>query len=330
MSQKVLLEITFICADHVALLRSLAKEGLVAATAPSEVGVHGKRLKPVPSDWVTVDFGDKTLKAEWEDGSYALVSDPDLVRISTRNYLLDVLALMAPLSRVEFEAANFRQIRFWDNPKGPAYKPPDSTIGTIPLGFAVAYRGKGHERPMSRRWLDRGPWRVLRGAHDTTFLQFHDESADTRTSVEQARPCHAQMSDPEQRPLPLRRAFAAGDVPVRGTYVLPERRLVVSVAGRKVSRREMHEAVAARTYQLLGADKPLDNVVYSFADKAELEDALPDLWLYGLEARLRDGDGWHRMDDKLAPPPYDKPDWVKRLGRDDKAAPDSPDSPDSR
>jgi hypothetical protein len=32
---------------------------------------------------------------------------------------------------------------------------------------------------------------------------------------------------------------------------------------------------------------------------------------------LRDGTGWHRMDDKHTPAPYDKPDWVKRLGRDD-------------
>lgn len=318
MSQNVLLEITFVCADHAALLRSSIQQGLVSGTIPDRVAVHGTALTPVPADWVTVDFRDKMLKSDWDDGSYVLAIGPDLVRISTRNFALDVGALVTSLTGVEFETANVRHIRWWDNPRGPAYKAPASTMGTSPLGFAVALRGNGHRRAISRRWLDRGPWRVLRGAHDTSLLQFHDETADVLTSLEQARPCHARLADPDQAPLPIRDSYRAGQVPLQGTYVAPDRQLVVSVAGRTVSRREMYEAVAARFYQLLGPDKPLDNVVFSFMDPAELDQALPDLWLYGLEARLRDGNGWHRVDDQYTPPPYDKPDWVKRLGRDDK------------
>jgi len=322
-SQKVLLDITFICADHIALLRSLIQMGFVSAEPPNRVGIHGTRLPAVPADWVAVDFHGKTFKADWPDGSYVHVNDRDLVSISTRNFQLDVLEVIAPLSNVDFHAANVASIRWWDNPKGPAYKAPRGTVGTLPLGFAVAYRGKGHDRAMSRRWLDRGPWRVLLGANDTTLLQFHDESADVVTSLEQAKPCHAQMSDRAQAPLPLRDAYAAGAVPVQGTYLALERKYRISVAGRKVSRLEMREVVAARYYQLLGSDRPVDNVMYSFMDKAELDEALPDLWLYGLEARYRDAAGPHRMDDKYVPPPYEKPDWVKRLGRDDKVSPDS-------
>jgi len=99
---------------------------------------------------------------------------------------------------------------------------------------------------------------------------------------------------------------------------------MISVAGRGVSRLEMREMVAARYYQLLGPDRPIDNVLYSFMDKAELEEALPDLWLYGLEAQYRDVAGAHRLDDKYVPPSYVKPEWVKRLGRDDKLSSDSP------
>ena len=313
MSQKVLLEVAFLCADHIALLRSLIEAGMVSATPPDEVGIHGPRLKEVPPDWVTVDFHGKTLTAYWNDGSYVSVSGPDLVFVSTRNYQLDVNDLAARLANVEFEAANFCEIRWWDNPKGPAYKSPDGKVGTYRLGFAVAYRGKGHDRAMSRRWLDRGPWRVLRGANDTTFPQFHDESADVVTSLEQAKPCHAQMSDRAQAPLPLREAYAAGAVPVQGTDLALERKYKLSVAGRRVSRLEMREVVAARYYQLLGPDRPIDNVLYTFMDKAELEEVLPDLWLYGLEAQYRDAAGLHRMDDSYVPPPYEKPDWVKRL-----------------
>jgi hypothetical protein len=318
MGRDVLLQITFICGDHRALLRGLVDRGLVASSPPDELAAHDAKVKPVPADWAAVDFRRKTLKADWADGSYVLVNRGDLVRISTRKYPLDVPELVSRLARCDFEAASVRQIVWWDNPKGPAYKPPEGTIGTAPLGFAVAFRGDGHRRAMSRRWLDRGPWRVLRGDHDTTFVQFHDENADVSTSLAQAKPGHALMSDRDQAPLPLRDAYQPGVPALEGTYLADQRRLMIAVAGRSPSRRELRDAVAARFYQLLGADRPLDNVQFRFAYQQELDAVLPDLWLYGLEAYLRDGSGLHRKDDGYAPPPYAKPAWVKALGRDDR------------
>jgi len=91
---------------------------MVSASQPSEVDVHGVTLKPTPLDWVTVDFHRKLLAAEWDDGSYVHVNGGDLVHISARNFQLDVHELVATLAKLEFEAANFRQIRLWDNPKG--------------------------------------------------------------------------------------------------------------------------------------------------------------------------------------------------------------------
>ena len=45
-------------------------------------------------------------------------------------------------------------------------------------GWACAFRGKGHDRLVSRRWLDFGPWRVIRRPGDLTLVQFHDLDVD--------------------------------------------------------------------------------------------------------------------------------------------------------
>jgi hypothetical protein len=320
MSQSVLLEATFSCSDHRALLRSLVRAGILPSGPPLKLDRHGMQDKQVPADWVGLDLKGKSLTVDWPDESFVYVIGPDLVDISIRDFALDALDLANRLAEVEMEAAAFKPVRWWANPKGPAYKPPEGTIARKPLGFAVAFRGPGHERAMSRRWLDRGPWRILRTPNDTTLVQFHDLAADPFVSADQARPGHALMADPEQAVLPLRRTFRGDPTELRGTYIAPERRLIVSVAGRTVSRAEMHAAAAARSYQLLGDDEPLDNVVFSFMERAELDAVLPDLWLYGLEARLRDAGGWHRLDETYTPPAYDKPEWVKKLGRDDRVS----------
>jgi len=322
MSKTVVLEVSFVCRDRPALLRSLVREGLLSGDPPQRASIGSVEKSNLSDDWIEqLQLAGRSYTAYWPDESSAYVLSTNLVVSTTRAYELDPERLTAQLVNVEFEAANIDSVHWWSNPEELGYKAPESSVARAPLGFGLVFRGAGHGRAMSRRWLDRGPWRVLRKPDDVTLVQFHDLDADLTTSLEQAKAGHAFASDPDQAPLPVRDGFRPGKVPLQGTYVAPDRQLVVSVAGRTVSRREMREAVAARFYQLLGPDKPLDNVVFSFMDQAELDRALPDLWLYGLEARLRDSSGWHRMDDKYTPPPYDKPDWVKRLGRDDKVAP---------
>lgn len=318
MSESVELAASFFCSDHRALVRSLIQEGLVPSAPPKEISLHGVKQTQVPSDWLErYEVRSTTYDADWPRVGDLRVVGPDLVAISRREHQLDLETLLGQLSRIEFEAVTFRPIRWWDNPEGPAYKTPNSSIGNTRLGFALAFRGAGHGRAMSRRWLERGPWRVLRGPNDTTLLQLHDLAADDVVSCEQAKPAHQIISDPLQAPLPLREAFPV-DGSLQGTYLAAEREFVISVAGRKLSRKELRTAVATRYLQLLGADRPVDRVAFSFLDRAGLDDALPDLWLYGLEARLRVGDAWQRCDDSYQPPPYPKPAWVTALGRDDK------------
>jgi hypothetical protein len=316
MSRKVVLDVMFLCEDHAALLRSLVTQGLISADRPTKLLKDGFAHR-VPDDWIGLPLND-TLRASWPDDSLVYVIDRDLVKISTRNFELDMVGLLEQLSGVEFEMANVGKVFWWDNPNGPAYEAPESSVGRAALGSATAYRGRGHGRAISRRWIERGPWRVLRGKNDTTLTQFHEEDVEMSTALEQARRCHVVMSDETQAPLPTRKAYGAGELTLSGTWVEPTREFVVSVAGREPGRRELREAVALRFFQLLGPDQPVDKVVYSFMDEKELKAVIDDLWLYDMEARLRDASGWHRRDDRYVPPPAHKPSWIEKLGRDDR------------
>jgi hypothetical protein len=44
---------------------------------------------------------------------------------------------------------------------------------------------------LSPRWLDFGPWRVIRRPNDTTWIQFHD--TDPAEAYEQAKVGHERM-----------------------------------------------------------------------------------------------------------------------------------------
>jgi len=76
------------------------------------------------------------------------------------------------------------------------YRAPSFGNGHDNLGWACLLRGEeGHRRLVSRRWLDFGPWRVLRGPNDTTMVQFHDVHADALTALEQAKLGHQMMAN---------------------------------------------------------------------------------------------------------------------------------------
>jgi hypothetical protein len=101
---------------------------------------------------------------------------------------------------------------------------------------------------------------------------------------------------------------------LKGLYYASERKMIVAVPyGERVSQREMLDACAARFYQALGEDKPLDNVAYSFVDDDAARAHLHELWLRELECRSFVEGVERRLDDVYQPPPPDRPDWVVRL-----------------
>lgn len=177
-------------------------------------------------------------------------------------------------------------------------------------GWACAFKGEGHKRLVSRRWLDHGPWRLLRGAEDTSLVQFHDLAAGAEEALRQARPGHERMGISETGGfLQIPYVFAHD---VAGIYLAEQRELRVVVHGRAVTEREMTDSCAVRAGLAPRADRPVDEVTYVFMEEDAARAHLHQLWLRELQCRaLIDGrDVRLDVDYQQAPTP---PDWVRRL-----------------
>lgn len=209
-------------------------------------------------------------------------------------------------------------------------------------GWACAFRGKGHDYLASRRWLDFGPWRVIRRPGDLTIVQFHDLAADAETAYAQALPGWERMGISVmggylQSPYTFRT--------VEGLYHADTRLLEVVVPpGGKVKPLQMRDAAAVRLRHPSGRDEgkrslndmspgarsamtrlgvepagrdelaigPVERVALVFLDEAGAREHLHELWLRDLEVWLVDGDGKRRLDVDHHPAPT-KPAWVAAL-----------------
>lgn len=117
----------------------------------------------------------------------------DLVRRAVQagntDVSIDMTRLAEQLGAVPFEVASFgsRYQTAWDM---RVAGDPHLTLaaGHDPMGWAVAFRGRGHERFPSRRWLETGPWKVWTGPEDVTVVQLHALDADASTALAQAAP----------------------------------------------------------------------------------------------------------------------------------------------
>jgi hypothetical protein len=181
-------------------------------------------------------------------------------------------------------------------------------------GWACAFRGAGHDRLVSRRWLEFGPWRVVKRPGDLTVVQFHDLDIDVETAYRQARPGHERMG--------ISRSGGYLQVPylftrdVEGLYVAETQTLEVVVPpGGIVEQVHMRDACALRYMHRVAppAEGRVAHVAYVFVDDADARAHLHELWLRELEVWLVDGDGKRRLDLAYAPTPT-KPTWVVARG----------------
>jgi hypothetical protein len=182
-------------------------------------------------------------------------------------------------------------------------------------GFAALFRGTGHDRLVSRRWLDFGPWRVIRKPDDTTFIQFHDlDITDPAEAYAQAAPGHERMGNSKiggylQSNLEPLLGYTSG------LYIADEHTLEIVIGpGNQVEQREMMLACAERLQHRLEppASNRIDHVAYIFTDRADAEAHLHELWLRELQCWYIDGHGKHRLDADYHPVP-NPPAWVKKL-----------------
>lgn len=291
--------------DPVAILRALATQGLVRRERPAKLG---------PSKDVGDDWFERLLagagKATWADQGMVILR-ADHVHLTLPEVRVDPSALVKALAAVPFELASFTTLYpAWARGEaGPRYYGPNWGDKHTPLGWGCAFRGAGHDRLVSRRWLDAGPWRVLHAANDTTMVQFHELTDEPADALQQAMPGHRLMSlDDEGGVLQKPYLFTTD---LRSLYSKQQQTLIFTVKGRRLSAVEMRDAAAARILQPFGAEVPIKNCAFVFFAEDDAHAELDELWLRGLEVRLVGKDGLERrIDGGYRPRARSKPAWV--------------------
>jgi hypothetical protein len=231
-----------------------------------------------------------------------------VVKLACRDPLREVAPLLAQLAALPFELAVGALIFVaeWRD-RYPMHEATCLGGGHFPNGWMCAFRGAGHRRLVSRRWLEHGPWRLHRGANDTSLVQFHALDADPAAALEQARPGHLRMG------VSGGGGFLQADYFYTRTldaeYLAADRDLRFTIADRDVSEVEMLDACAMRHYQILGPDQPIERVSYVFADEARARAHLHQLWLRELECWAIIDAAPTRLDTAYASPPTPPP-WA--------------------
>lgn len=291
------------------------------AGLPSSVWDGGDKLLPV--DWKSIREASGPLgaAAAWDGPGNGLLKQ---VRVDRRrdyaSFVLpeffervsEALVRVAPLP---FRLAQFGQL-FADWPK-----PIDGHKRWgihIDHGWGMLFRGAGHDRLVSRRWLDFGPWRVVHLPDDTTFIQFHDLSlTDPAAAWEQAKVGHQRMGID-----PIGGYIKGIDLEVisqlRGLYIAATRTLEIVVGpGNSVSQQDMRVSCALRLHhrEIKPASDRIEHIAYVFMDRRDAEAHLHELWLRELQCWYVDERGKHRLDDNYCPTPTPPP-WVVNLKGD--------------
>jgi hypothetical protein len=181
------------------------------------------------------------------------------------------------------------------------------------LGWGCAFKGEGHKRVVSRRYLEYGPWHVIRDeVNDITLIQFHDLNVDALTALEQAKPGHKLMGDPYEGGF-IQRDYKILNDDFSGLYSPSEKMLRFIINDRSIPRAELLDACAARLWQLLGEDRPIERIGYVFVIEEEARQNLHELWLRDIECWAYIEGIETRIDQDYTPPPPQKPEWVQRL-----------------
>ncbi len=217
-------------------------------------------------------------------------------------------AILELLGDLPFTLGSFKSIHRWYG--WPQYKGQGFGGLLVDHGWGCVFKGEGHARVVSRRWLEHGPWRVVRGGGDLSLVQFHDLEAAPETAFAQAVTGHRLLGNNDDTgfltlgPFKYRNDLA-------GLYEAPQRRQKIVVAGRDVGHREMLEACRAR---LLPQDteRPVDQFAFVFMEEERGRAHVHDLWLRGLECWTIVGGREVQLDATHAPTPA-PPTWVAEV-----------------
>ena len=287
------LSMSFSGYDTISILREIVAAQFGGAL-PVEVRSDQKDRK-VSASWidawaasarvsVEASFSDDEIfgpRVSMEPGKVVKLDKPETARAI--DPLLEFLAALpfelAVAGRIHSEWRDVYQMR-----DGASF-----ADGHVMHGLLCAFKGAGHARLVSRRWLEFGPWKLYRLANDTSVVLFHSLAANATTALAQARPGHRRMGiSNEGGFLQSNFVFAHG---LDGDYDAASRRLLID-APAELGPSHMLEACAMRHDQTLGHDRPIEHVGFSFGDRGVAERHVHELWLRELECHV----GGDRLD----------------------------------
>jgi hypothetical protein len=287
-----------------------------ADTLPDEVFVDDEQLTP-GRDWpVAILSAQREAICFWSDRQQQAAYSPrsEQAMFSLPNGFSTTGEALTILEPLPFELCALGAA-FFDEWIAADYKRWGFGRSHVSHGWGCLFRGAGHDRLVSRRWLDFGPWRVVRLPNDTTFIQFHDLAiTDPAEAYEQAKLGHERMGNSAtggyiQYHLPGLLKGAG-----KGIYTPEERLLEVVVGfGNEVPQIEMLRNAALRFHHRTApTSTPVERVAYVFVDQPDAEAHLHELWLRELECWVVDDKDKRRLDLDYHPVP-NPPAWVRRL-----------------
>jgi hypothetical protein len=247
--------------------------------------------------WLDAVAGAHQLAAvEWEDASLGVVPRQG-VRVELPRTPSHAAALEL-LSTAPFTVATLPSYAAtWTREHG--YRPPGFDGSHGPHGWACAFRGDGHDRLVSRRWLAHGPWTLSREEDaDLSFVRFHDPDAPPEAALAQARDGHRRMGITDEGGFIQLAPILPGGL--SGLYERGTHKIVVR--GRDVPPRELLGACQIRRERRADANAPVERIAYVFMEPARAEAHLPELWLRELECWTIEHGEERRLDGDEPPP----------------------------
>ena len=328
MTTKFDLAISLDSSNTIALLHAISEFKPFRESPPTIVSDGFNEYKENLDNWInTLILQDESnITAYWgkklgknNKGFISIVHGnerrPDMVKFKISNSEFEPKAILNMLAPLPWTLAEFTKIhRNWLNSDGTKYI--GNSFGGLHFahGWACAFKGKGHNRLVSRRWLEFNPWHLIRDEeNDISFVQFHELDADPATALLQAQPGHERMGISDIGGFIKSQEYYTYQHEIRGVYVPEQKKLDVVVIEREVSQREMLDFCAAKQYQILPKDQPLERVAYVFLKQEESIPYLQELWLRGLECWVYTPQGILTRIDEDYQPDYEHPSWVRGL-----------------
>ncbi|MEO7093722.1 MAG: hypothetical protein ABI175_10760, partial [Polyangiales bacterium] len=336
-SKRVDLCVSFWQPDVAGTFRAIRNLGILGGQGEDELGPPDRLIvdgvsRDLTPDWLERAVHDtiKSATAVWDEGGHRSLSyfKNNAVKMTINDFALDVDDVLAMLARIPFRVATFATIHpSWKPPGGSERPPPpllsetmDEAAASVPmvrksfrfgedqenLGWAVAFKGDGHKRIVSRRFLEHGPWKMIGGDEDVSLVLFHDLWSDATAAKAQAEVGHARLAEGAvTAPLEMTHEL-------RGFYAEADKRLRVLVEepGLLDPRRLLEARQAARVGHEIEPGKPIESVAFVFTSEEQARANLHELWVRELECRTSIDKIEKRVDTDYKPADA-RPDWAR-------------------